>query len=1152
MTTLDALQQWCTEARKLLKTTTLRVSTTDTKVLRARLEKVDELIRELAGERDSDTLYQECVRDYATLKDELRQQAKQFENAKDKEKNAKQRELSEKFGALQEKLQRGVTEARGKRKVLVQLSEARGAYMTDYRQALQQIELLAVTPKGNPANVRRELVTINDHAAQDTVEAYAKARNDLKVLTPKIKDAFSSAERMLQAELKQFEARPVVTRQLELAEKRFAEIEPLVGIESTLARFRAVLAEARKLAAQDNWTAAANELSKLGDLPDSKACVQDSATQRKSLREIQAYTEGERHLDRLAELLPREAVAELRKTFTQAANALVNQQFKGDALRTLQNVAAHLGSEKLRFEELGAGCHALSLKLTTLTDEMRQVSSPMSVLGPQSDFDNFVALLEGKRLDMAMKLGNQLQQTLEALVPARQKEQQSWARQRSVAISIQQKLTALRSSPCTTVALRAAQALTYLAPTDIQHLEQEREFARLVENMEKARRQLAELNQLNRDFGGIDALRDTASQAVTKQAKGLEPTLDKLDKAAAEAMRKAGAELFDATKKFRGEIQLVRTDWEAAAGSATSPDALNAAHDAALRRLDVIGADIAAATNEKGIAQLLELRKREQAEPVFKKNWQTFESLLREVRDLDTTAAEKMAQRGNLLRDVAAMNWHVAVTKLSLLIAEARSARRIGEQEKTKEHDDCTRLLKQALDEINRVKNTSRKNAGAFAEAFKAMETERTELGQLAASDNLDALREVKRGLQALIERAAKYAPQSAGGIGDSTSMLGVVNGIQHARESLKSARDALKADNPRGLIQLAERFATLKVDVYKVDPELGLQKIDEFMKALLEGKANAQKVAAVRRSWSDLLPNVKNALSSFKSRNVAHEYSAALVARLEEAEKLAETPSRLFEGLTKLQRIEEELKAATLDLHVAMGKEQEILGQRHRDEATRHEYKVSLDVCQKRYAKDAQSAVASAGGDKALLIELERMVTVAKQSAKNGDHGKALQQVRLTIERARQITADPYGPAIGSRNALPKDQQVYREAVAAFEAMLDEVKTITLLAVPGADEKVKKKLRDDITRLATKLDRNEFEAVLRDLQREKITDSERRTLREAALAKVRKVQGVLEGNPQIRLLLTNPAAKDKASLGIRRVTSALTRLEANISRSVR
>ena len=98
----------------------------------------------------------------------------------------------------------------------------------------------------------------------------------------------------------------------------------------------------------------------------------------------------------------------------------------------------------------------------------------------------------------------------------------------------------------------------------------------------------------------------------------------------------------------------------------------------------------------------------------------------------------------------------------------------------------------------------------------------------------------------------------------------------------------------------------------------------------------------------------------------------------------------------------------------------------------------------------------------------------------------------------------------------------------------------------------MKSKLSGLLDGLKTKFDPNVFEGVLRALSDPRADDNQRRAAREAALAKVRSVQATLTQNPQIVLLLSNPAAKSEFSVGYRRLQASLSRLDANVSRCVR
>jgi hypothetical protein len=615
------------------------------------------------------------------------------------------------------------------------------------------------------------------------------------------------------------------------------------------------------------------------------------------------------------------------------------------------------------------------------------------------------------------------------------------------------------------------------------------------------------------------------------------------------AVRKGGGEIFDSTKTFQAEIDGAKAAWVKAGKSASDEPTLTAAKLTCLKALDVIKEDLVAAADPQGIERLLQIHAQEQMQPTFDRQWQVYETLVEQLRALDAGTAGQMDAEAKKINARAAANYQKGSEDLQLLLVRLRSGLTLATGIRDKERQDLTQLAQETLNEINRVKKAS-KHAKDFAEAFAALTTEHAELVQLGTSNNLEAIKEASKGLTALKERASKFAPENNSGEGLSIDKVMLL--LVSSEKLLKSLTETLKANDPRSLLRLTERLVTLKTEVLAADPGDGMVKVSEFTSALTEAETGAKKVIETRAEYGRLEPLVTTALETFAQRGAAPEYTKALQARFKEAHGLAKDPAKLFEALTKLKAIDTEVRAASRDLSVAVQKEKDERGAQHQKQADEREYKASVKLFEDQHIKAARKAVNDQGGDKALILELERMAGVARQSAKDGDHAKALHQIRLTIERAGQITADPYGPAIGSRNNLPKDEQVYREALTAFNESLNTVRDITLKAAPDIHKTVADKLSSMIEGLKTKFDPNAFASPLRQLSQDGISDADRRGYREAALARVRQVRGTLQGNPQIALLKQNPAAKSEFSLGYRRVESALNRLEANISRCCR
>src|SRR5262249_25058475 len=153
--------------------------------------------------------------------------------------------------------------------------------------------------------------------------------------------------------------------------------------------------------------------------------------------------------------------------------------------------------------------------------------------------------------------------------------------------------------------------------------------------------------------------------------------------------------------------------------------------------------------------------------------------------------------------------------------------------------------------------------------------------------------------------------------------------------------------------------------------------------------------------------------------------YAKSLQKRLDAAAELAEKPDELVRANLQLKTIDEELSKALLEAATALKKEGELLKKKQADEAAKVEGERSLKLFNSKQVDQAREAGAAKKGDKALIKEVQRMVTVAEETAEKGDHVKALSQLRLAQKRVQEIVQDPYGPAIGSRNNLHKDEQV-------------------------------------------------------------------------------------------------------------------------------
>lgn len=1147
---VEELTEWCERSRQLLKTTKLTVETGESRALRQHIQKVARMLGLIEKLPQHAQLFKDCKAEFDRLANEMDSLSKQKGSAKDKEKKQAQEQLNQKFTTLEGKLQ---VAAQAQERT----NKARQAYDTRRTEVRKAIDLLRVLPKGSAEGLARTLQEIDAKATSDASEAgFDTASQQLKDLGDKVAQQRKVAEGLRQSELDQWKHKPDAEKKLLDATNRLQRLENMVGIEDTLLTYRGVLGDAKKCAENNDWNGVLRQLKLIEALPDDKKLAKKNTEEEQKLGKVPRHGEALGYLERLAKLLPAEGLAKEEAKFRAASNQLLLAMARGPAdTKDFYAAVNALRQRVSEIEQQRNDANTLHQALAGLVGELHGLAPMAERMPLESAYESYASLVKACLWDAALEAGQGLKQRLEGVLPAKREHKQAWLDGKEEMAEHRQTLDKLRGSGCPTVLARVPAVANTSSLREIQRLEQDCDWTQLAANVIKSREEVGELRAMDAGFRRLAKLREQAQKDVMARLEAVSKATQQLQLAVAEAVRKAKVEAFDGAAGFKAETNGVMQTWAQARDRAIVPIALEVARSEALTALDGIVRRIGEQGNPAGLAKILDAEAVARQRPMFEQQWKNFESLVAQLRPLDTTAADTLAGKGRIILGRAAADWRQAALDLAALLGESNNALVTAQKNRDTQRNQIATLAKAALDEINRVKSASG-NRRTFAEAFAALVTEHNELVQMGASPNAAAIAEAAEGLRALKVRASRFAPENdpSGAEGPQlASVRDVAMLLEKAEQALKSAKSKLEENVPKQLLTLAGRLPQLKTEVHASDPDVGASRIAAFDRLLEEALSDADKVIEVRAQFTERWKLVVESMKLFRDTGVAPQYAKQLQARVLELRDMKD-PNQLFNRLTKLKTLELDIKAALVTPGKALEQEKAILKAAHDEEAQKIEYGRTMKLVEGKYIGEAAAAVKSHDGDSSLLLELERMVAAAKEAAggKTPDWERALREARLIVTRAQQITVDPYGPAIGSRNNLPKDQEKYREALAEFNKSLRSVRDATLQAVPKVQPEARKRLETAIEALAAKFDSNAFESAIRLLQLKDITAAQRRGHREEALAKVRNMQARLASHPQVQALLSNPAAKSEFSVAYRNLLSKLTLLDANIQRCCR
>lgn len=1062
-------------------------------------------------------------------------------------------EITDAYQRLKQ-LEKDVDAAISEAKIADPACNAREAYDQALRRARDLIALLSVIPKANAESMRQnakaaeELAEVAWQSDQinrpSTKEPWEAAKAALGDFEKDFKTQKAFAERMKKLELDQWAKKPDVQLQLANSKDLLEKLRTLPGVSDVITQYEAIIQAAEKKANDNDWMGAVAKLDELKNLPNEKACIQTSQNALTALDDNADYRDGKSYISQLHELSDKSSFVKLETEFQAVVNSILvpDTAEKSKAIETLATTVGSLKSELEKCDSLSAELSKMiKPKIDSEFLQLQAVAPPMEIGPIALQIESFDTLLTAKKLGLAKEQGDRLIVRINLLLLDRQKAFEDWQKVQTNANEVYSQLDKLFGETlCKSVKDDAFMARGLVSPDKIRVLSDEKNWMKLVDNLKRGIAEAARLVELNNQYVGFTDDRNKADIKVQAEIISTKEAIEKLKT----AVEIAGKDLPKPSLIHESDLASIEESWKVTLTKATNTVELDLA--ATLSRLEQIKSTAENQSSQGGIQAQLDDYEKEQARIDFQKSWSSLEQTIDELQKYDYKAATQFRKEAMSIRNSATLNWNKGYNDLEELKKRVEDVQLDVQKNQLifqEQVEILAGLVKQNIEDVeNGVQNKEK-----FAPLFDALKAELEDIQALASSTNVGALEGAMSELKLLLLRVKNLEPEAV--TDDRPSLDAVFNFFEAEEKALGEMKSTLKTNNPSGLESLSKQLEELRTEVLAQDPEISIKQLKKFGVSRAGAAVNAQIVNEIRGEFVTRLESVNKSLKIFTDRKEAPEYAKSLVARIAEAEKIAVKPDDLYYANVKLKVIEDELNSAILDSKVGVQKEGELLQKKKNDDAAKKEWEKSLELFKSKRIVQAVTAVKENKGDESLIKEILRMQEVAEETAKSGDHVKALNQLQVAGMRVDEIVKDPYGPAIGSRNNLPKDEQVYQKAIDAFHQAIEALPSELISKVEGSlDEKVRNKLDALLLNATSKFDKNAFSSILIQLGNDKSDANQRRAFREQALMKVRSVQSVLSNDPILIGLQENPISKAIAKTG-RQLGSSLTRLEANISR---
>lgn len=712
-------------------------------------------------------------------------------------------------------------------------------------------------------------------------------------------------------------------------------------------------------------------------------------------------------------------------------------------------------------------------------------------------------------------------------------------------------------NPQATPALRdeAGRLSNRIDPAALERLEQARDWKALVDLQSEVSRFVAGLPGQIEAFKDFSSERQEADGVVQLRLKRAGSEIDELER----AIRQAGADPAPVLGPLKKELADLTTEWKRRLDSAASPEALNTAQmeDA----INLLGQAVRSANYGPNIDEVAQGQRDAAGRAAFDKAAGAIErDSLVQLDELDTALAERLrreigtlaadakresdptqpwAARINALQDVA--------TRATQGVDEARNRCEQLNRELAGKAEAVALTLTAAREEL-KSKGWWASLASRYQPMFDFMHEELEGLRQLLSTPNASAAEGNKLLLQDLKTRADKLVLLAKANKG----LDGRETRVENAAGRLESLRkEGLKKALPETDEALGTQLAEIKRDLNGMEPDIVNQVLEEFDQAVRAATTELNAVKQRQQKLKDLEANLRPRIGTLKQSGEAVTYYDTLLERIGAAVKKGGTTGELPSAIVDLEAIGNEVTQAESDPKAALARQKTVNDEKHAGDRLKREYEGRLATVKDKLLERAKKAVGDAGGDKGQIDELERMIKMAMNAAKGGDHERAVQTLVRTENRVAEIEKNPAGTALGDRHALDKHLQTFASQMQTFRDELDAFVEAAVAEVPeSARETVRKPLVDAVAKAKTQLNPRVFDPYVPDIGNDKLDKAKRREQRDQALQRLRELRIFISSHPTLAKLALNPIRPLTGPL--RLIDTSLNRLDAHLRSAIR
>ena len=1136
MSDIDELVAWCEEARKILQTTGSKKGAGAADFQKA-LDKVARGMRELvklAGQalsvRTLDSMFQRIAEDALALKTSNQSEDKKRKAAKG---------ITTRLEALTKDILKAKPAAEKVARYQERMAECRNT--RNHLATFPYAVLSAVDNVINEATLGGEALddpTIVDKA----LEVLAGFDKAVKLAEAEQQKGAKAAEENLRAQADCLERLRQVNEVLDQA------LATGLGVAAEINALRAATGKAGTLVGQSQWRQALEILNsskpKLPTLEDIrksgekalKGLPPQAREAQEQLVVYQGLVDGELH--------------------AQAATALKEQ---------LALALEQLGSRDVLAAKALQGVKDLILKATAARDQaVRDANSiarvieeakpnltQLALLDLQSQLDLLRVEIEQKHLFVAEKSAKLLLTEATKVALEAKTARAGWT---NAEADFNLQLSALgqhaTDAEAPPEARSACARLEVTATKTRPGMVTAGDWAGLLELYRSLQDGVAAFLKAKQDYADFALLRAEGKRLLARE---FELTTQALEAAEVLLGKQPGLDAEGVLKPLRLQLKDAFDAWEDRVANATSSEELDA--EGTHQLLVALDKAIAAATRPEAI----EGSKTAQAETRFEAAFEDLalglESLFARLEDVDMAQGTLAREKLDKLRAKAGLTWEAKLPMVEDIAAEMRTALNLARERQAGRSDlllqTCETLQQRLQVQQDKLKSSPDKT---FLPLFEDLNRQLADQRALAVSPNVNAADAVAKALKALELQIRGIESLSSNG----SAFERVRNELKILNNAIDKAASDLQDNVPKTLASLRKLANELQTEMLTMTPDEAINEINVLRVSVRQASLESRKVQALRQGFSDLKPAVENKIKLLGDEGTVPALVKVLQQRLESAVSTARNPDKLFMARQMLDQLNHDVEAAFVEPEKGLEMQKKALEEAERKRLLKVQFEAGLASVKKAPLKRAQDAVTKAGGDSAMLAEIGRMIDDTAEIGRGGDHAEALRKLALVEQRIEEVIADPHGPGIGSRKALPNDAKLYAESANKLITGLRQLPQMVAGRLAKATPPLRldeqgpllSKLGTQIEQLVRRIDPALFAEPARLLADSKRPARDRRATRETALQTLRDTRALLGEQPQFAALWSNPfhveLKANKTELDQR-----LMRLEANIRRSV-